>query len=228
MSEWAVRLAAKDALEAAKIRLEGASILEAGETIWIRGRGDPDQEKIRSISCDGRYRLQDELFFLPGDLLPSGRLPQGEWIALELWLRPRPQAAMGARKPGRVALAVVRSSLQREAGAVLCGIAEWKRFAAAAAEARLSRLRFAADARGRVIARGRPVAAIGGVSLVDDQGVMVPCGWAWDPPIQAAAIREMMGTSREDAVVFDEEGAVEVIRAVSFVAATREGARRTK
>jgi hypothetical protein len=103
----------------------------------------------------------------------------------------------------------------------------WARWAGAAALVRLARLRFAASSDGRVVVHGAPLPPLDGRRFTQTEGVAVPCGLAWSPPVGGPVLRELLGLREGDLALFEPGGTYELIEASAFVPASRSAARRT-
>jgi hypothetical protein len=139
-----------------------------------------------------------------------------------------PAAALPANRPAAIPLRLVRSTLEREPELLLTGLEEFKEFATAAAQVRLDRLQFAANAEGSVIVRGRPLPPLPGRRFVLHAGVAVPAGFAWEPAVSAEALARRFGVSGDAVVLWAEDGTIARLQGEQFVPVSRSAIRATE
>lgn len=227
---WAVCLALSDAPAAGRLRLRpGVEVYCEGQTLWLRG-GEGDETLTRELSklpASQRYFVStDGRLTRVGACVPKGTLPVGPWTPLAEWLVPQPQtAALAGTLTRRVALRLVRATQAREPNLLRTTIEEWKQYADAAPQVRLERLRFALAADGRALVWGQPLPPLPGTRYVEDGGLAAPCGFAWHPPVGAAALREALGMSPEDLTLLEPDGTCERVEAAAWARATRAAVR---
>lgn len=130
------------------------------------------------------------------------------------------------------ALRTVRSPVELESGAVVTRVDALAAWSARAPQVRLDPLRFAVDATGRAVVIGRPVPPVPGVRLVERDGILVPAGFAVDPPLPASSLREALGLLPGEAALLpaggELEGRVDVIPADSFAPLRRSAVRAAR
>ena len=242
-----MRFRAEEAHLAGAMRLlAGVEVLVVGEErgakregreekhgeVWLRGMSldEATEAELRKAPCAARYFVRGEDRLLAwGERVPSGRLPEGDWRPIAEWVRPEPQAPASAGTPaGRVTPRVVRSSEEREAALLVVAEAKWLEYASTAPAARLKPLVFALSADGRVLVRGTPLPPLPGTRCSEADGVAVPCGFAIDPPVDAAVLREALDLGPGELALFDERGGWERVSREAFVKATRSAVRMSK
>lgn len=229
---WAVRLPRAAAPAAGAIRLlPGVQVCEAGDELWLRGDGLDDALELALRKIPGAKRFTTDTrgrLFPPGARLPKGRLPDAGWLPLSQWLAPRPQtAALQGRMPPRIALRLVRSDRERRANVLVTALGAWAEYVRNAPLVRLKPLRFAASADGRVLVRGEPLPPIPGERCVERDGLAVPAGLEWSPPVDPAVLRDVLGLEDGDLALLDAEAGHERVFASDFVQASRESVRLT-
>jgi hypothetical protein len=64
--------------------------------------------------------------------------------------------------------------------------------------------------------------------FVERQGIAIPAGWMWTPPVQAFVIHRAMGIPPDDFVLWQADGTLEIILASAFAHGTRSGVRATR
>lgn len=230
----AVRLAEQDAGALAAWRLEpGLEVCRAAGSVWVRLRSGVEQAErvlgalpaLERFVCapDGSLRL-------PQGLLPRGRLPEQGWRpateACPVAAPALPGAALQA--PSRAALRLVRSDSPGPATALLADFDAWCRYAIEAPQVRLAAWRLAASREEQLaLILGTPLPPLAGTHFYEaGPRVLIPCGFAWTPAIDSAALRTVLEAARTDYVWWREKEGVSVLPEALFVPATRSGARR--
>lgn len=227
---WAVRIALADAQSAGALRLRaGVEVLVQGDAVWIRGGtlGEDVETELRKLPCVARYTV------LPGDGLiaweewiPSGRLPEGSWTPIAAWLKPTPQdAASPGTPPRKVTPRLVRDASEREAEILVVRGETLAAWAETAPASRLKPLSFAVCEDGRVLVKGKPLPALPGTRHAEEGGIAVPCGWAFEPRIDAAVMREVLGLATGDLALFAEDGTWERVDREALVRTSRSAVR---
>jgi hypothetical protein len=232
-TRWAARLALSQAEAAARLRLvSGLRVLATPPWLWLRGEAFDESLDLQLRSTPGveRFVLGDDDLLTPvGCLVPVDRLPQGTWTLLSQWLTVElPVSRLAGRSEAQVTLGIVRSTEVREPGLLLTTWDEWHAYGITAPQSRLDRWMFAVSDDRRAIVRGAPPPPLPGVSYVELEGIAVPCGWRWDPPVDAATVRQALGLDANSLAVFQVDGSWERIAAADFVRATRSALRATQ
>lgn len=231
---WALRLPARDAGALARLRLFAG--VEIGETadgaeIWLRGGGAEAglAEALRAVPATARYTQMADGRLRPfGALLAVERLPELAWQPLRAWLRVAPPVArLPAGVPPPVRLVLTASHDARAANAALVPLGAWLDWMLAAPALRIARLRFAASADGRALVLGAPLPALPCRACVEEAGVVVPAGLAWQPAVSAGVVRRTLRVPDGAVVLWDETG-MRVLAAELFVPASRGAARATR
>jgi hypothetical protein len=229
-SRWAACLARADVAAAGRLRqVAGIEVCAEGDEIWLRGeRLEEDLERrLRAMPGAKRFLVwADGQLQPPGSRVPKGRLPDGPWVPLTRWMGAEfPQTGLAGRLGEKVPLGLVRALVPEEPAVLLAGIQAWAAYAAEAPQVRLDRWVFALASDGRVVVRGRPLPPLPGGRYVEHEGVAVPAGWAWSPPVGVAVLRELLGLAPGDLALWRADGAWERIVAAGFVRASRAAAR---
>src|SRR5690606_22788649 len=111
-----------------------------------------------------------------------------QWVPLRQWFGVRlPAHAYAAENRRRVRLRLVRGGPPSEATVLLTTPDHWRSYACHAPQIRLQGLRWAASPS-EVIVQGTPLPPLPGVRLVDREGVAVPVGWIWAPPVDPVVL----------------------------------------
>ena len=227
---WAVRLDAERRDAVARLRLEPEiESLELPDALWLRGPSSDEQLDLKLCRRPGAVRfdiLADGQLLPVGKRLPSGRLPEGKWIALKAWAQVTlPVAMLAAQSLRRVPFSLERASTHEEADLLLARQMDWAAYAMSAPQVRLEKLTFAASSDGRVVIRGRPLPPVPGARYYEQAGVAVPCGWGWPAWLEASVVREALAVEPEALALFSAAGTWEAIAGDQFVRATRSAVR---
>lgn len=229
---WVVRIDKGEVESLAKLRLaQGAEVCEQEQEVWVRGESldEPLARLLRRHPHARRHWvLADDQLVSPGKSVPRGYLPGGPWIPLRDWLTIRLPAAVPAERIGaRVPVRMVRSAEQRQASVLVTDVFQWQTYGSCAPQVRLERWHFAAAAERRVVVRGCPLPPLPGQRYVEEEGVAVPAGWMWSPPVEAAVMRELLALEGLDLALLHHDATWERIPSGQFVRATRSAIRQT-
>jgi hypothetical protein len=237
---WAIRVSRAEASAvAAALRLwpnlRGGIGGDNGADLWLRGDAmDESLERlIRRLAPAARFAVipaggDDEELVPHTQLLPVARLPRTlDWLPLhELFAVDRPTPALPGSKPAPIKVTIVRSDTLRPAAMLRASLASWADYVSTAPGVRLRGLRFAATAD-EVLVAGEPLPPLPGVRLWEGEGVVVPCGWTWSPPVDARTLRRALALRDHDVALFAEDGTWQYVPAEGFGAARRSAVRRT-
>jgi MoxR-vWA-beta-propeller ternary system domain bpX2 len=210
-------------------------VAEKEQFVWVRGNATDEklQPMLRSLPAVDRYELSSgNRLRKHGSRIPAESLPALDWRPLNTWLRVRmPPAEKEGDKPPKelhpVSLRVVRSTEELPPELVMTSVAEWREFAVSAPEFRLRRLRFAADADGNVVIRGKPLPSLPGRQFVLHGNIAVQAGFMWKPAVSAEVLARRLGLSANALALLNEDGTFSKIESEQFVPATRGAVRET-
>lgn len=227
---WAARIPQESSASVSRLRLvEGISLLESDEALWLRGESldEPLDRMVRSLPGALRYRvLDDGQLILDGRDVPTARMPEGRWQPLRSWATVElPSAAFAGQSTARIPIELVRSDEVREPAILLTTLDEWRRYGLEAPQIRLDRWTFAVSTEGRALIRGTPLPPIPGERFVETEGIAISAGWSWTPAIDAATLRDVLSIDPRDVALIHSDGSWEVIGFASFVRATRSAIR---
>jgi hypothetical protein len=212
-------------------RWPGLEVLETADSVWVRSPhlDDEQWEYCRRLPGADRFTLTDDGRLLAvGMLVPHGRLPAGLWRPITDWLGvelPTSDSAPPPPKPS--GLALVRSTIERDAAWLLTTLDAWSAYTAIAPQVRLACWSFAANSTGLVLVRGTPLPPLPGTRFVEMEGIAVPLGFAWSPAMPAAVLRRVFKLEKDDAVLWTADGMRRRIAAGDWVRATRSAVRLT-
>ena len=232
-SPWAICIAREHGSSLAALRLgSGIEVGEHGQQLWLRGQQCDEnlERKLSALPAVGRYEwLPPAQIRMLGQRIPAGGMPNLQWQSLAGWLQVEiPALAMPANPPATVALQLVRSTSERDPELLLTSVDELTRFAASAAQVRLSRLQFAAEENGSAFVRGQPLPPLPGQRYVLHGGVAVPAGFMWEPAVGADVLTRRFGVSGDALVVWNEDGNITRLHSEQFVPLTRSALRATQ
>jgi hypothetical protein len=212
-------------------RLAGVTVHEAREEVWLQGNGADEalERSLRALPGARRFAvLSDGQLLESGKRVPYGFLPDGAWQPLAQWLAVRLDAAgLAGRLAERVPLRLVRSALVREANVLLTSLQAWRAYGSEAAQVRLERWSFAVNDAGSVVVRGEPLPPLPGQHFVEVEGVAVPAGWTWQPAVEAAVLRELLGLRDNDLALLHPDGTWDHVSGDNFVRASRSAIRQS-
>ena len=234
MTPWAVRLPAGAAHAAGALRLRaGITVADEGGWVWLRGE-DLDEAldlELRKFPGGVRHLVGPAgTVTQVGHRLPAGELPTPvRWLPLSTWLVPRPQpAALPGEPPSRAPLRLERIAAEAPPTVLVTTIDAFADYAGAAPIVRLRRLRVAAASDGRAVLWGEPLPPLPGGRYAEEQGIAVPCGFAFKPRLGAEVVHALLGLSADDLALLHEDGSYERIDASRFARASRGTARATR
>ena len=78
---------------------------------------------------------------------------------------------------------------------------------------------------GRVAVCGQPLPPLPGQRWVEREGIAVPAGWHWSPPVEATVVRAVFGLQAGDFALWQTDGTWQRIRAADFLPAGRAAVR---
>ncbi len=229
---WAVRfqqaeVEADQAIGSLRLRPE-VTVCEHRGCLWVQGP-ELDQELdqlLRSLPGVRFTVLEDGQLIRSGSSVPQGWLPEGPWKPLADWLGVRaPSAGLPGRSDRRIPLILRRGGPISQANVLLTTLENWHHYATKAPQVRLSQLSFALSEDQEVLVRGSPLPAIPGTRFVETEGVAIPAGWTWDPPVDVQVIQALLGLTSEHLALLKPDGSWERLPAEAFVYATRSAVR---
>lgn len=226
---WALELDPRDAAALGPLRLEpGVEVCLDRDALWVRGADRQGVERaLACVPARRRYRLDDGRLVPLGARLATGALPPQGWRRLADWLEPVLGAlGLPAERPAPITLRVVPDATGAPVAAdlLITTAPSWRAWAATASALRLAPLRFAASADARILVEGAPLPPLPGVRWRVAEGVAVPCGMRWEPPVDAATVAVALGLLPGDLGLLHPDGSCERLDAGVFVPATRAAA----
>jgi hypothetical protein len=227
---WAICLAWADLAAVGRLRqVADIEVCERPDQVWLRGPmlDEKLHRQITALPGVRRfYVLPDGQLQPVASQLPKNRLPSGPWVSFPKWLAlGLPRAGLAGRSDKRAPMVLVRSSHSETASALLTTIDRWEAYAVQAPQLRLDCWYFAVADDGRAIVRGRPLPPLPGQRWVDREGIAIPAGWRWLPPVEAAIVRAVFGLEPSDFVLWQTDGTWQRIREADFVPASRAAVR---
>lgn len=233
MAGWALRIRNDDLGSLCALwRVPGVEALPQSNGIWLRG-GDPDDATRRllpTLPNEGRFEITEHgALIAPGQRVPLGVLPSGHWRPLRDLLELQlPQAKMAAQIDPAVQVDLVPCQDARNPNVLVTDFDVWYHYAIAAPQVRLNACEFAVSADRRALIRGSTLPPIPGTSAVETAGLVVPCGWTWNPPVDAAILARAWRIRAGDLCLIWPGKSLEVIKADQLVAASRSAVQLTR
>jgi hypothetical protein len=238
-SQWAIRLALTDAESLAPLRLmRGIEVAQKEAFIWVRGSSNDEklERVLRTLPAVARYevtggnRLRNLESRIPAETLPAlNWQPVSTWWQVQLPSSPLTStlSSSDCETVSPVSLRIVRSAEERPIELLMTTLDHWREFALGAPEIRLRQLRFAVDADGNVIVRGKPLPPLPGRQFVLHGNIAVQAGFRWEPAVSADVLSRRLNLSGDALALFHDDGTFSQIEAEQFVPATRSAVRET-
>jgi hypothetical protein len=159
-----------------------------------------------------------------GQRVPVSHAPHGTWRPLAELLPIELPASRLPADPAAVQplpLRPVPAHRARPADALLTTLRELAAFAASAPLVRLARLQFAADSRGDALVLGTPLPALPGLPCYREGRLVLPCGYALPPQLDAAAAAAHLGAPPRGLVLWHADGHHQLAPAEAILPCTR-------
>lgn len=202
------------------------------DRVWIRGQceGLDLPEKLVRLPLEDIYFFGGENRLTPIESsVPSARLPEDlVWEPIAAATRP---IAGGNLLPGviehKCPVRLIRSPQASEPNLVQIPLEDLLAWAETTAEIRLTPLIFACSDTGDALIRGTPIPSIPGKRWVETEGIAVPAGMTWDPPVPARVLVKAMNLNPGDLCLLTEANQRVLIVSANFIQATRAAIRLT-
>jgi hypothetical protein len=188
-----------------------------------------DQKLLQLVPGVRPYLLRDDgQLTRLGERVPSGRLPEGEWIPLGDWLSfGLPWASANETSTIQpVTLSLVRCFDEVASNMLLTRISTLAEYVATAPAWRIERLAFAAESGGQALVRGTPLLPIPGEQWVERDGIATLAGWTWAPAIDARILQRTFGMQQGDIALLEADQWHKIL-AASWVQLSRSAVRST-
>jgi hypothetical protein len=229
---WAASLPLDRAAEALRLWKEaGIEVCATSDRLWLRGNHWSDDLDLhfRSMLGAQRFGVDDQGLINPVSCaLPVDCLPTGPWMRFKDWFALAvPPRHFAARQDSRVALRLIPSEHVQPVSILALSLAAWCDYAQMAPAVRLKQWSFAVNEDMQVIVRGTPCPPLPGSHFVETEGIAVPAGWSWSPPLDVAVIRSAFGLKEGDLLLMHHDGSHDMIAADEFAQATRSAVRFT-
>lgn len=235
MGRWAVRLPCESARAVASIRaVSGVEVCPQLDQLWFRGETSSEATELllRQLPGAWRYDVTADGQLIPvGQQVPCEKVPEGRWLSLGQWLRLElPDARTSRceferRSLSRVPLTLIRDATPRQPTMLRTSIAAFERYGSRAPAVRIAQWSFAMRSDGECLVRGLPLPPVLGEQLVELDGLLVPAGSIWSPPVAPAVIHELIELQIGDLALLQDDGGWELIQECNWVRATRAAIR---
>lgn len=227
---WVIRLHSAEASHLGQLRvIRGVKILTDDEFVWLRGDcGEMDLSRcLRVIPAAEWFTiLTDDQLARRQETVPCARLPKGNWVPLDEWIElEMPSAGFAARLTDRVSLRLVRSDQPESANLLQTAWQIWRDYVVSAPQIRLKPLSFAVSNTHCVLVHGTPLPPISGRRFIEDNGLIIPNGWRFEPNVGSTIARRVIQLDESEMALFAEDGSFARLPHSAFVAATRAAVR---
>jgi hypothetical protein len=221
-------LPASDSLSLAACRTQaGWEVCTEDDHVWVRAT-EPDVALWLSLPFTGRYTVDSgNRLVRAGQSVPSRRIPDAEWSALERWMPvSRPTSLPGGVRPMPVAIKPIRlKSEAHESDLLVTSIETWEKWALTAPLARLDPLRFAASSDGRICVKGWPLPPIPGEAWVLHQNIALRAGFGFPPFCVPRWLASLFRLPSDSLAFWHENGTHEIVPSSTFIPASRSNVR---
>lgn len=225
----AVRMHSDNANSLGRLRLQsGIEVTEHGDTLWLHIAHSSEEldAALRTLPGERFTVLPDDQLVPLGNRVPTGHLPDCDWIELSRWLRvTAPLAGFSGQLPHKIELQFTRGGPTGESNLIVTDVATWHDYAISAPQVRLERWSFAMNGAGQVLVRGTPLPPIAGTRFVEASGVAIAAGWTWTPHVAPEVLAEVLELEKGDLALLHSDGQWDLIPSDSFVRATRSAVR---
>jgi hypothetical protein len=233
MKELIIVLSQTDKAALGSVRcLPGLLAAEYGEFIWVRGI-DVNKEtdlRIRQLPGLHTYTLDaDGYLFPPRGVTPIGKLQPMNWVSLSTYITVTlPVSALPGKISQELVIRLVPSQQLQKGNALLTDLHTWKAYGETAPLVRLQQTRFAVSEENKVLIIGEPLPALPGKEYVLQDGLLIPLGFEFDPPVISSLISSQFNPDNDSLLLFDTDSSWEEIPKDAFVPSTRSAIRLTK
>lgn len=213
-------------------QITGISAMRHNEFVWLKGTHTDSavQRQLASLSSSGRFEvLPDGALRRPGERVPLGYLPAGEWYPLAKFFSVTlPPIVVPARTQIKVAIRLTPSTEIADPNLLITNLTDWAKYSEDAPFARLRRLKFAVSRDRKVLVHGSPLPPLPGIRGVVESGLAVPCGWRWSPHIEATVLAQAWKIQDGEVWLMWPGQSVERVLADQWVAASHSAIRQTE
>jgi len=237
VTHWAVAVDLEQVRLLARLRrMPGLTVCQTDDALWLRGdiqEGEvaPQVATIPGARCFDL--LPDKQLRPLGRLVPEGHLPEGHWQPLSAWLKVElPHMKTDARTDlPPVRLRVVRSGVFREPAMLETSLEKLAEYFDSAPEWRIQRWQLALalaenQTEPSILVRGQPLPPLPGQHWTEHEGICTPAGFAWEPAVDAAVVKELLGLAKDQIALLHPNGTHETIMVDDWVRANRSAVRQ--
>ncbi|MFO0820656.1 MAG: hypothetical protein U1A77_22095 [Pirellulales bacterium] len=176
---------------------DSVEVCELAELIWLRGERNAVSRDVDShawlrtllpgYQVFGRGNANE--LTRPGQRIPCGTLPEGQWRSLHDWLSLRLPWSDSQGQVARTALRLERNDVEITPSVLSLSLSHWHDYAQTAPRWRLESLAMVVNGKGQVLLRGDPLPSLPGIAWTERSGVCVPSGWSWRPALDPQVLR---------------------------------------
>ena len=221
--------------------MPGLTVCQCADALWLRGEIDEAEIAPQLATIPGARRfdvLADKQLRPLGRLVPEGHLPEGHWQPLATWLQvefPPLSSVVSSTPPLEpVRLSLARSGEIREPALLEVSLEILADYIETAPQWRIQRWQLAlprdntAAQNRTVLVRGLPLPPLPGQIWTEQEGICVPAGYAWEPAVNAAVVRQLLGLDLQELGLLDPQGTHEVVLPDHWVRASRSAVRQMR
>jgi hypothetical protein len=233
MKELIIVLSVADKAALGTVRcLPGLQAAEETGFIWVRGIAVNDEPDLRIRQLPGlhTYTLDaDDNLFPPRGLTPVGKLQPMNWVPLSAYSTVTlPVSALPGKIGQQLPVKLVPSRQLQKGNALLTDLHTWKAYGETAPLVRLQQTRFAVSEENKVLIIGEPLPALPGKEYVLVNGLLIPMGFEFDPPVISSLIGSQFNPGNDSLLLFNTDSTWDEIPKDAFVQSTRSAIRLTE
>jgi MoxR-vWA-beta-propeller ternary system protein len=241
VTPWAVAVDLEQVRLLARLRrMPGLTVCQSDDVLWLRGDIDEAEiaPQLSTIPGARRFDLLPDMQLRPlGRLVPEGHLPEGPWQPLASWLKVElpPMSVVSSAPPLEpVRLRLVRTGEVRDPALLEVSLETLADYIELAPQWRIQRWQLAlaretAAAQNKtVLVRGLPLPPLPGQFWTEQEGICVPAGYSWEPTVNAAVVRQLLGLEPQDLALLDPQGTHEVVLPDHWIRTSRSAVRQMR
>jgi hypothetical protein len=233
MKELIIVLSQTDKAALGSVRcLPGLLAAEKEGFIWVRGIdvNAAIDLRIRQLPGLHTYTLDaDDYLFPSRGLTPIGKLQPMTWVPVSTYITVTlPVSALPGKIDQQLAVRLVPSQQSQPGNALLSDLHTWKAYGETAPLVRLQQTRFAVSEENKVLIIGEPLPALPGKEYVLQDGLLIPMGFEFDPPVISSLIGSQFNPDNDSLLLFNTDSTWSAIPKDAFVPSTRSAIRLTQ
>jgi len=206
------------------IKLECSDVADARENEAIQ------IAKLAASLPGDRWRLEGNDLLRPGMRVPDLELPDLAWQAVRDVIRvhlPRIEVAARAPQDQSISLRLIRGGNVTHCEGLLTNVSALASWIQSVPESRLRALRWVISSSplNRCVILGKQLPPVAGVPLVNQQQILTPAGFCWEPNVSASDVRQVFQLSTNKWLLWENEQTPSTIEDDSFATMNRASVR---